>query len=140
MDEVAGPMITVEVCRVSAQGIGHTRLTLPSGATVRDALRRTGWLEAQGIDEKRLESDAAARKVDAPWAVAIVGHRVGLDELLRDHDRVELLAPVIIDPMLARQRRAEHRRKLAGERRWARDRDPRLPARPRRSDQDADAP
>jgi hypothetical protein len=53
---------------------------------------------------------------------------------------VELLAPVIIDPMLARQRRAEHRRKLAGERRWARDRDPRLPARPRRSDQDADAP
>lgn len=140
MDEGSGPMITVEVCRVSAQGIGHTWLTLPSGATVRDALRRTGWLEVQGIDEKRLESDAAARKVDAPWAVAIVGHRVGLDELLRDHDRVELLAPVIIDPMLARQRRAEHRRKLAGERRWARDRDPRLPARPRRSDQDADAP
>jgi putative ubiquitin-RnfH superfamily antitoxin RatB of RatAB toxin-antitoxin module len=140
MDEGAGPMITVEVCRVGAQGIEHARLSLPSGATVRDALRRTGWLEALSIDEQRLESDAAARKVDAPWAVAIVGHRVGLDELLHHHDRVELLAPVIIDPMLARQRRAEHRRKLAGERRWARDRDPRLPARPRRSDQDADAP
>ena len=140
MDEGAGPTITVELCRVSAHGTGHTRLSLPSGATVRDALFRTGWLEALGIDERLLEADVAARRADAPWVVAMVGHRVRLDEPLHDHDRVELLAPVIIDPMLARQRRAEHRRKLAGERRWARDRDPRLPARPRRSDQDADAP
>jgi len=139
MDEDTRPMISVEVCRVSGHGIGHIRLTLPDGATVRDALHRTGWFEPLQINEALLEADAAARRVNAPWVVAIVGHRVGLDETLHDHDRVELLAPVIVDPMLARQRRAEHRRKQAGERRWARDRDPRLPARPRRSDQDADA-
>lgn len=139
MAERSADSIPVELCRVSAEGVQTIRLTVPSGATVGEALLRSGWLTVLGIDAAALRLDAAARRVDAPWAVAIVGRRVSLDEPLHPDDRVELLAPVVIDPMLARQRRAEHRRRLAGERRWARDRDPRLPARPVRTDQDAGA-
>lgn len=55
--------------------------------------------------------------------VALHGRRVGPDEPLHDGDRIELLPPLTVDPKLARQRRAEHRRRERGERRWAPDRE-----------------
>jgi putative ubiquitin-RnfH superfamily antitoxin RatB of RatAB toxin-antitoxin module len=63
-------------------------------------------------------------------AVAVFGRRVPPGEPLHDGDRIELLPPLRVDPMVARRRRAEHRRRETGERRWARDRE--LPARPPR--------
>lgn len=128
-----GHMI-IEVCRVTAQGWEVVSLRLPPQSTVWQALEASGWLV--GMDGDANDGTASiwqalqARRVDGPWAVSIYGRRVGPDEPLHPHDRVELLAPVLVDPMVARQRRAEHRRREAGERRWARDRDPRLPRRP----------
>jgi hypothetical protein len=45
------------------------------------------------------------------------------DTPLHDGDRIELLPPLTVDPKVARQRRAEHRRRERGERRWAPDRE-----------------
>jgi hypothetical protein len=126
----AEALMPIDVCLVASSGVQHMRLQLPADATVMDALRACGWLPALGVDEAQLLSDITARRVDGVWAVAVFGRRVGPDERLHPYDRVELLAPVVVDPMLARQRRAEHRRRESGERRWARDRDPRLPRRP----------
>jgi len=127
-------LMPIELCRVTAQGWEVISLQVPEPSTVRQALVASGWFDRM---DDSTDGDAASiwralqsRRIDAPWAVAIYGRRVGLDEPLHAHDRVELLAPVLVDPMVARQRRAEHRRREAGERRWARDRDPRLPRRP----------
>jgi putative ubiquitin-RnfH superfamily antitoxin RatB of RatAB toxin-antitoxin module len=45
-----------------------------------------------------------------------------MSDLLHEHDRIELLPGLRVDPKIARQRRAEHRRREKGERRWAPDR------------------
>ena len=46
------------------------------------------------------------------WAgVSIYGRLAGPEAVLHANDRVELLPPLIVDPMTARRRRAEHRRK-----------------------------
>jgi putative ubiquitin-RnfH superfamily antitoxin RatB of RatAB toxin-antitoxin module len=118
----AGSTLNIIVCRIEGAQIDQCALQLSEGATVGDALAASGFLPSLGIDLAQLTADAAARRVDGRWAVAVYGRRVGLGEPLFDHDRVELLAPVVVDPKVARQRRAEHRRQERGERRWARDR------------------
>jgi uncharacterized protein len=70
-------------------------LTLPSGATVADAL--------------------AAVAHDAPFAslplaeipVGVFGEPVARSQLLNHGDRVELYRPLVIDPKEARRRRAQ---------------------------------
>lgn len=118
----AGSRLQITVCRVEGAQIDQCALDLAEGSTVGDALAASGFLPSLGIDLAQLTTDASARRVDGRWAVAVYGRRVGLGEPLFDHDRVELLAPVVVDPKVARQRRAEHRRQERGERRWARDR------------------
>lgn len=65
-------------------------LELPPGATVRDAVERSGM---------------AGRQVDAAQ-VGVWGRVVALDRTLCDGDRVELYRPLQVDPMEARRRRA----------------------------------
>ena len=118
----AGSCLQITVCRIEGAQIDQCVIELAVGATVGDALAASGFMPSLGIELAQLTADAAARRVDGRWAVAVYGRRVGLGEPLFDHDRVELLAPVVVDPKVARQRRAEHRRQERGERRWARDR------------------
>ena len=65
-------------------------LSLPAGATVRDALAASG-----------LEGHACG----------IFGKRVALDRKLAEGDRVEIYRPLAMDPKEARRRRALHSKK-----------------------------
>jgi len=68
-------------------------LCLPSPATVMQALRATGWLEAgEGVDLNR-------------YTVSVWGRRVGWEQALREGDRIELCRSLVVDPKVARRER-----------------------------------
>ncbi len=72
-------------------------LELAEGATVRAALEASGLLigiAAAGLARLRF---------------GIYGKLVGLERLLRDGDRVEILRPLAADPKEARRRRVQRR-------------------------------
>ncbi len=66
---------------------------LPAGATVADAVARSGLVARYGIDRAAL-------------GFAIFGRRVRADAPLADGDRVELTRPLVVDPKAARGERA----------------------------------
>lgn len=66
---------------------------LPAGATVREAVAASGWREAgAGLE---LTGDD----------VGLWGRRCGLDQVLREGDRVELYRGLRVDPKVARRER-----------------------------------
>lgn len=65
----------------------ESKLDLPQGATVADALRGCGL--AAAADE----------------TVGVWGRRAELSQVLRDGDRVELVRPLQVDPKVARRER-----------------------------------
>ncbi len=67
---------------------------VPPGGTVADALAAAD-----------LPAKVPGLVVDAD-CLAVFGRAVGLEDGLRDGDRVEVLRPLLIDPMQARRRRA----------------------------------
>jgi len=69
-------------------------LTLPEGATVADAVARSGLAQTYALDPAEL-------------AFAVHGKRRAAGALLADGDRVELARPLIADPKEARRRRAQ---------------------------------
>ncbi|MDA8127100.1 MAG: RnfH family protein [Betaproteobacteria bacterium] len=71
------------------------RVRLAEGATVEDAIRQSGVLDAFP------DIDLAKNKV------GIFSKLVKLDEKLRDKDRVEIYRPLIADPKEVRRKRAE---------------------------------
>lgn len=71
------------------------RVQLAEGATVEDAIRASGVLEAHP------EIDLARNKV------GVFSKLVKLDEKVRDRDRVEIYRPLIADPKEVRRKRAE---------------------------------
>lgn len=87
--------ISVEVIYAlpDLQPILRTRLA--EGATVEDAIRASGVLDAHP------EIDLAKNKV------GIFSKLVKLDEKVRDRDRVEIYRPLIADPKEVRRKRAE---------------------------------
>ncbi len=74
-------------------------LQLPPGVTVMEAIRRSGLLER--FPEMDLEKHG----------VGIFGEGVGLNDPLRDGDRVEIYRPLLADPKVARRARAEKKSK-----------------------------
>jgi len=70
-------------------------VTLPEGATVEDAIRRSGVLETFPT------IDLAVNKL------GIFSKLVKLDDKVRDRDRVEIYRPLIADPKEVRRKRAE---------------------------------
>ena len=68
---------------------------LAEGATVEDAIRASGVLDAHP------DIDLAKNKV------GIFSKLVKLDEAVRDRDRVEIYRPLIADPKEVRRKRAE---------------------------------
>jgi hypothetical protein len=72
-------------------------LRLPAGATVGEAIRRSGLLAR--FPEIDLGRDR----------VGIYSRWVGLDTVLREGDRVEVYRPLAADPKEVRRRRARRR-------------------------------
>lgn len=91
--------LNIEVCYALADAQTLIALTLPAGATVRDAI------DASQIAVQHPEIDPATAKI------GIFGKLTTLDATLADHDRVEIYRPLIVDPKLARQRRVEKTRR-----------------------------
>lgn len=115
--------MSIEVVWIGVDPPLRIALDVASGTTVAQALAASGmaqlirdWSVSGLLDASGLPWEADA------LGVACFGRRVTLADLLHDGDRIELLPRVIVDPKVARQRRADHRRRLAGERRWTPDR------------------
>jgi putative ubiquitin-RnfH superfamily antitoxin RatB of RatAB toxin-antitoxin module len=89
--------ITVTVVYALPESATEIELTLPAGATIAEALNRSGI--ATGHPEVDL----------ARCPVGIFGRRVGHSTLLSDGDRVEVYRPLIAEPKDARRRRAQNR-------------------------------
>jgi len=87
--------INVEVIYALPHQQPLLRVRLAEGATVEDAIRQSGVLDAFP------EIDLAKNKV------GIFSKLVKLDETLRDRDRVEIYRPLIADPKEVRRKRAE---------------------------------
>ena len=84
----------VELLRAWPRRFERVEVTLPDGATLRDALAAAGW-------------------GGGPEAVAyaVFGQRAEPGTELRDGDRVELLRPLEADPKQARRERVAERRR-----------------------------
>lgn len=87
--------ITVEVVYALPLQQPLLHVQLAEGATVEDAIRASGVLDAFP------EIDLAKNKV------GIFSKLVKLDETVRDRDRVEIYRPLIADPKEVRRKRAE---------------------------------
>jgi hypothetical protein len=87
----------VEVVYAAAERQAVYPLSLAAGATVREAIERSGVLAAFP------EIDLARNRV------GIRGRLVALGAVLREHDRVEILRPLRADPKEARRARARRR-------------------------------
>ncbi len=86
--------IRVEVVFATAERQRLVELALPVGATVRDAIRRSGLSKHfPDVDLDALE-------------VGIWGRVVPREQLLKDGDRVEVYRPLELDPREARRRLA----------------------------------
>lgn len=78
----------VTVVVIDQAGANVSRLTLPEGASVEAAL------------------SALSLRIDERWGLSRWGHRIRKDTVLVDGDRLEVAAPLIIDPKVAREKRA----------------------------------
>jgi putative ubiquitin-RnfH superfamily antitoxin RatB of RatAB toxin-antitoxin module len=119
--------LSVEVVWIGTDPPLRVALQVAPGTTV------AGALEASGI-AARIAASGRVPSGEGPLdalAVAVHGRIAAPGDVLHDDDRIELLPPLSVDPKVARQRRAEHRRRLSGERRWTPDRE-RAPAAPTR--------
>jgi putative ubiquitin-RnfH superfamily antitoxin RatB of RatAB toxin-antitoxin module len=111
--------LAIEVCWIGVDPPLRIALKVSLGASVAQGLAESGIAA-------RIAALAPSTRPAGPLdalAIAVHGRLAAPTDLLHDGDRIELLPALTVDPMVARQRRAEHRRRLAGERRWARDRE-----------------
>lgn len=86
--------ISAEVVFAAAGKQQLVTVSLPSGATVADAI------EISGMQKQFAEHDLAA------MSVGIWGRLVSLNQVIADGDRVEIYRPLEIDPREARRQRA----------------------------------
>ena len=104
------PWLAIEVAYApQPRTVLHTRLRLPAGSTVAQAIAAAQW---------HTHPEVQALLVGQPDAVltcGIWGKKTTLDHVLRDHDRVELYRPLQVDPKVARRERfAKQGVKMAG--------------------------
>lgn len=89
----------VEVVYAPGSDADCVSLSLPPGATVREAIA------ASGVLERHAEIDLARHKV------GVHGQLKTLDAALRDGERVEIYRALAVDPKEARRARARSRRR-----------------------------
>lgn len=126
---MAEALLSIDVVWVGAEPPLRVSIRIAPGATVAQALAASG-IAAQISASGRVPDGEGP--LDA-LLVAVHARAARPDDRLHNHDRIELLPPLTVDPKVARQRRADHRRRLAGERRWTPDRErtPRSTPKPR---------
>jgi putative ubiquitin-RnfH superfamily antitoxin RatB of RatAB toxin-antitoxin module len=73
-------------------------VTLPPGATVADAVARSGFIEHYALDATDIR-------------FAIFGRRTSTEAPVVDGDRVEITRPLVADPKESRRRRARSQRR-----------------------------
>jgi putative ubiquitin-RnfH superfamily antitoxin RatB of RatAB toxin-antitoxin module len=87
--------LKVEVCYALPAEQAIVTLDLPAGATVRDAVERSGLLQRfPELDLTRMKT-------------GVFGKVRALDAAVEAGDRVEIYRPLKADPKVARQRRVE---------------------------------
>lgn len=91
-------MVRVQVCHALPGHSFLVDLSLPAGATIREAI------EASELLQQFPELDPGSTKL------GIFGKLRPADTVLRDGDRVEIYRPLQADPKETRRRRAQHRR------------------------------
>ena len=101
-DSHPGANLRITVVYATQYAVDQVALSLPSGATVRTAVERSGVLQTHP------ELGASALEL------GIYGMRVGLDRLLCDQDRIEIYRPLTVDPKEGRRRKAAKRRLSRG--------------------------
>jgi len=114
-------LLLIEVCRLEAGILQCESLRLQRDSTLGEAISKV-LSEPDCMAIQALDDLSAAHWAQAPLTAAIFGQRARATDRLQDHDRIELLPGLQVDPKVARQRRAEHRRRQKGERRWSPDR------------------
>jgi putative ubiquitin-RnfH superfamily antitoxin RatB of RatAB toxin-antitoxin module len=87
--------IAVSVVHAEPERVFTADLSLPKGATVADAIERSGIRTARPDIEIRADR------------LGIFSRKVAPDTRLRDGDRVEIYRPLLIDPKEARRKRAQ---------------------------------
>ena len=80
-------------CAPGPRQVLEIALELPPGSCVRDALAAADLARAC----PELDLDACT--------VAVGGRKAGPEQPLREHDRVEVLRPLVVDPKVARRER-----------------------------------
>ncbi len=85
----------VQVIYALPERVWSEDLELPAGATVSDAIRGSGILEAAGLP------------TDFAGALGVWGEVVDGNRRLREGDRVEIYRPLHENPRVARRRLAE---------------------------------
>jgi uncharacterized protein len=93
----AGPLNVEVVFSPREREVLSIALCLPAGATVRQALAQSGF-----VDPALADDPSALR-------VGVWGQRRALDAPLRDRDRVEVYRALQVEPMEARRRRQQAR-------------------------------
>jgi putative ubiquitin-RnfH superfamily antitoxin RatB of RatAB toxin-antitoxin module len=87
----------VKVCYATAASEVWREVEVEQGATIEQAIRSSGMLEAvPGIDL-------------AVQPVGIYAKKKPLDTVLREHDRIEIYRPLVADPKETRRARAKKR-------------------------------
>lgn len=87
--------IQVEVCFITPQKQFLRTLQVPVGTTIREAILKSGLLNAfPNIDFDQLKTGIYSKLKPS-------------DTVVREFDRVEIYRPLEVDPMTARRRRAE---------------------------------
>ena len=94
MVDPAADSIDVEVVYALSERQDLVSIRLPAGATLQSAV------EASGLLLKYPEIDMSSGRC------GIYSRISKPDSVLRDHDRVEIYRPLIVDPKEARRRRA----------------------------------
>lgn len=89
-------IIDVEVVYALTHHQTVVAVQLATGATVRDAIIRSGVLDAH--------PEIALERCE----LAVWGRKADQNRVLRDRDRVEICRKLIIDPKNARRKRAKH--------------------------------
>jgi uncharacterized protein len=93
--------ILVEVIEANAENISRESLTLPAGASVRDALT---LCKISNVAQTLINMETVTHVADS--MVGVWGRRVLLDAMLQSGDRIELYRAVTADAKSARLARA----------------------------------
>jgi uncharacterized protein len=115
--------LPIELVWIGVEPPVRLALRVPEGTTVAQALVLSG-IAATVAASGRVPAGQGPLE---GLSVAVHGRAAAPQDRLHEHDRIELLPPLTVDPKVARQRRADHRRRLAGERRWTPDRERTVP-------------